>query len=48
MKFRLADFIDNDVGYLVGLIIGRSTISEVHGMRQITISFLTQRFKRKA
>lgn len=39
MKFRLDDYIDADVAYLMGLIIGRGTISEVHGIRQITIHF---------
>ncbi|MEN6479313.1 MAG: hypothetical protein ABFD20_06715 [Anaerolineales bacterium] len=39
MPFRLDDYIDGDVAYLAGLIIGRGTLSEVSGVRQLTIEF---------
>lgn len=39
MKIRLDDYIDADVSYLVGLIIARGTLSESHGIRQLTIQF---------
>jgi hypothetical protein len=39
MKVRLDDYIDGDVAYLMGLITARGTISESHGIRQITIQF---------
>jgi hypothetical protein len=39
MQFRLDDYIDADVAYLVGLVIGRGAVSEVSGIRQLTISF---------
>lgn len=39
MPFRLDDYIDADVAYLAGLIIGRGTISETAGLRQLSIHF---------
>jgi len=39
MSFRLDDYMDPDVAYLTGLIIGRGTIAEIGGLRQLTISF---------
>ncbi len=42
MHSRLDDYIDADVAYLAGLIIGRGTIAEVSGVRQLTIEFSYQ------
>lgn len=39
MMFGLHDYIDADVAYLAGLIIGRGTLSENAGLRQLTIEF---------
>jgi len=39
MKFRIDDYIDGDVAYLLGLIIGRGTISESDGIHQLRIEF---------
>lgn len=39
MKIRLDDYIDGDVAYFLGLIIGRGTISDSQGIRQLTIEF---------
>jgi len=39
MGFGLDDYIDQDVAYLAGLIIGRGTISESAGIRQLIIEF---------
>lgn len=39
MRFRPDDYIDADVAYLAGLIVGRGTISEISGIRQLTIEF---------
>ncbi len=39
MKLRIDDYIDGDVAYLLGLIIGRGTISESDGIHQLTIEF---------
>lgn len=39
MPFRVDDYIDGDVAYLAGLIVARGTISESHGVRQLTIEF---------
>lgn len=35
----LDDYMDADVAYLAGLIIGRGTLSEIAGVRQLTIEF---------
>jgi hypothetical protein len=39
MSVRIDDYIDGDVAYLIGLIVGRGTIAESGGLRQITIEF---------
>lgn len=39
MQFGLDDYMDADVAYLLGLVIGRGGISEISGIRQLTISF---------
>jgi len=39
MRFRIDDYIDGDVAYLAGLVIGRGTISETAGVRQLIIEF---------
>lgn len=42
MKFRLDDYIDADVAYLAGLIVGRGTISENTAVRQLVVEFSYQ------
>lgn len=39
MKIRIDDYIDGDVAYFLGLVIGRGTIMESQGVRQISIEF---------
>lgn len=39
MKIRIDDYIDEDVAYFLGLVIGRGTIMESAGVRQISIEF---------
>jgi len=39
MKMRLDDYIDGDVAYLIGLIIGRGTIINSENQRQLIIEF---------
>ena len=39
MGFRLDDYIDGDVAYLAGLIVGRGTLSESEAVRSLTIQF---------
>jgi hypothetical protein len=39
MKVRLDDYIDGDVAYFLGLIIGRGTILESPTVRQLSIEF---------
>jgi len=47
MRLALDDYLDADVAYFAGLIIGRGTISEVSGVRQITIRFTYQSLRAK-
>jgi hypothetical protein len=39
MKIRIDDYIDEDVAYFLGLVIGRGTIMESEGLRQVSIEF---------
>jgi len=39
MKIRIDDYIDEDVAYFLGLVIGRGTIMETEGLRQVIIQF---------
>ena len=42
---KLLDYIDADVAYLLGLITARGKISEIGGLKQISIEFPYQSLK---
>ncbi len=39
MKIRIDDYLDGDVAYFMGLVIGRGTIMETPGQRKLCIEF---------
>ncbi|GEM_PF-6109842 len=39
MKIRLDDYIDGDIAYFLGLMIGHGTINDSQGIRHLTIEF---------